>query len=183
MSLKPYLLSLSVAAALAASAGAQATRFDLTAVAGAAKGMARQQAVALQSDSDDSFETTDVIVDPDGTEHVRMQRSYRGLPVIGGDVVMHSNNGRFRGASLTLHSRGRPNLAPRTSADEALLAAGKDFNGDIENIESKGLVDVFTLHAAGRTKIIAVDRKLDEVNEAFDAVLSGRIPARVVFQF
>ena len=29
---------------------------------------------------------------------------------------------------------------------------------------------------------IAVDRKLDEVNESIDDVLSGRVPARVVFQ-
>ena len=36
---------------------------------------------------------------------------------------------------------------------------------------------------AGRTTVIAVDRKLDEVNECIDDVLAGRIPARVVFEF
>lgn len=35
---------------------------------------------------------------------------------------------------------------------------------------------------AGRTQIIAVDRELDEVNESVDDALSGRIPARIVFQ-
>ncbi|MFL6174684.1 MAG: hypothetical protein ACJ716_17480, partial [Marmoricola sp.] len=29
------------------------------------------------------------IVDPDGTSHVRLQRTYRGLPVVGGDLVVH----------------------------------------------------------------------------------------------
>ena len=43
------------------------------------------------------------------------------------------------------------------------------------------LADVFALHAAGRTKVIAVDRKLDEVNESIDDVLAGRVPARIVF--
>ncbi len=38
------------------------------------------------------------------------------------------------------------------------------------------LADVFALHAAGRTKVIAVDRKIDDV-------LAGTVPARVVFQF
>lgn len=140
MSLKPYVLSLSIAAALTLAGGAQAARFDQMAIAGAAKGLARQQSAALQADSDDAFEATDVIVDADGTEHVRMQRSYRGLPVIGGDVVVHSNNGRFREASLTLHGRGRPSLSPRTSANEAQLVAGKDFNGTIESIDRKSVV-------------------------------------------
>ncbi len=45
------------------------------------------------------------------------------------------------------------------------------------------LADVFKLHAAGRTKIIAVDHKLDEVNQSIKDVLSGSVPARVVFQF
>ena len=31
--------------------------------------------------------------------------------------------------------------------------------------------------------MIAVDRKLDEVNESIDDVLAGHVPARVVFAF
>ena len=45
------------------------------------------------------------------------------------------------------------------------------------------LADVFALHAAGRTKVIAVDRKIDEVNQSIDDVLAGAVLARVVFQF
>jgi propanol-preferring alcohol dehydrogenase len=47
----------------------------------------------------------------------------------------------------------------------------------------KDLAEVFTLHAAGRTQVIAVDRKIDEVNQSIDDVLAGRIPARIVFGF
>lgn len=43
------------------------------------------------------------------------------------------------------------------------------------------LADVFALHAAGRTEVVAVERKLDEVNESIAEVLAGEIPARVVF--
>src|SRR6202035_5447517 len=43
--------------------------------------------------------------------------------------------------------------------------------------------DVFALPAAGRTKVIAVDRKIDEVNQSIDDVLAGVVPARIVFQF
>ena len=45
------------------------------------------------------------------------------------------------------------------------------------------LADVFALHAAGRTKVVSVTRKLDEVNDAIADVLSGTVPARIVFEF
>jgi propanol-preferring alcohol dehydrogenase len=45
------------------------------------------------------------------------------------------------------------------------------------------LADVFALHAAGRTEVVAVERKLEEVNESFADVLAGRVPARIVFGF
>jgi alcohol dehydrogenase, propanol-preferring len=45
------------------------------------------------------------------------------------------------------------------------------------------LADVFALHAAGRTKVVAVGRKLDEVNDAIGDVLAGKVPGRVVFEF
>ena len=45
------------------------------------------------------------------------------------------------------------------------------------------LADVFVLHAAGRTTVIAVDRKIEEVNQSINDVLAGTVPARVVFQF
>ena len=45
------------------------------------------------------------------------------------------------------------------------------------------LAEVFALHAAGKTKVIAETRKIDDVNEAIAEVLSGKVPARLVFEF
>jgi propanol-preferring alcohol dehydrogenase len=45
------------------------------------------------------------------------------------------------------------------------------------------LVEVFRLHALGRTRVIAEARKLEEVNEAIDDVLHARTSARLVFEF
>jgi propanol-preferring alcohol dehydrogenase len=59
---------------------------------------------------------------------------------------------------------------------------GKTVIGSIVGTRND-LADVFALHAAGRTKVIAVDRKIDEVNQSIDDVLAGAVPARVVFQF
>jgi propanol-preferring alcohol dehydrogenase len=63
-----------------------------------------------------------------------------------------------------------------------LVLTGKSITGSIVGTRND-LADVFALHAAGRTTVITVDRKLDEVIEAMADVLSGHVPARVVFQF
>lgn len=45
------------------------------------------------------------------------------------------------------------------------------------------LAEVFALHAAGHTKIIAETRKIEQVNEAIAEVLSGKVLARLVFEY
>ncbi|MFK4804378.1 alcohol dehydrogenase AdhP [Microbacterium sp. ZW CA_36] len=45
------------------------------------------------------------------------------------------------------------------------------------------LVEVFDLHAAGRTRVITQTRELDEVNASVDEVLAGTVPARLVFTY
>ena len=44
------------------------------------------------------------------------------------------------------------------------------------------LTEVFALHAAGRTRVVSEERKLEDVNDAFDDVLAGRTPARLVIR-
>lgn len=45
------------------------------------------------------------------------------------------------------------------------------------------LVEVFALHALGRTKVIAAARDIADVNEAVAEVLAGEVPARLVFVY
>ncbi|KAA9110959.1 alcohol dehydrogenase AdhP [Microbacterium rhizomatis] len=45
------------------------------------------------------------------------------------------------------------------------------------------LAEVFALHAAGRTRIIAETRRLEQVNDAMAEVLSGKVLARLVFEY
>ena len=45
------------------------------------------------------------------------------------------------------------------------------------------VTEVFTLHAAGRTRVIAQTRKLDDVNVSIADVLSGTVNGRIVFEF
>lgn len=53
---------------------------------------------------DHSYRVRDVIIDADGAEHVRFDRRYKGLDVIGGDLVTHvTGQGQLRGVSLSLN--------------------------------------------------------------------------------
>ena len=58
---------------------------------------------AVRSGERQAFTVTGALVDRDGTSHVRMARTFAGLPVIGGDLVVHqSPQGEWKGRSQTL---------------------------------------------------------------------------------
>ncbi|WP_380286318.1 M4 family metallopeptidase [Kitasatospora purpeofusca] len=71
----------------------------------------------------------DVVLDADGASHVRFDRTFRDLPVVGGDLVVHQDaRGRFKGASrAAAHDPSVkstvPLVAAQTSAANALAAS------------------------------------------------------------
>ena len=133
MSLNHKLLTAAVLLALGATAQANP-------VADQARALIRSNTGAVHAAAADEFVVRDTMRDADGTEHVRFDRTYRGLPVIGGDVVVHQRNGKFLSASHNLNTASRPALAPRVKADAAIVEAGAKFGGSIDAISSKGLV-------------------------------------------
>jgi Zn-dependent metalloprotease len=90
----------------------------------------------------DGFVARDVMIDRDGTEHVRMERTYEGLPVIGGDMVVHSHNGQL--TSITqgdnMRTTLRPSLKPGISAEQARIEAGAKFDGTVASLDPAKLV-------------------------------------------
>jgi propanol-preferring alcohol dehydrogenase len=104
-------------------------------------------------------------------------------------VVLAASPGSFDEAYRSLRRGGRL-VCVAMPADNATLSlpifdtvvSGKSVIGSIVGTRND-LADVFALHAAGRTRVISVARKLDEVNESIDEVLAGTVPARVVFEF
>jgi alcohol dehydrogenase, propanol-preferring len=86
-----------------------------------------------------------------------------------------------RGGRLVMVALPADNAAVSVPIFDAVLTA-KTVIGSIVGTRND-LADVFALHAAGRTKVVSVDRKIDEVNESIEDVLEGKVPARVVFQF
>lgn len=138
MSFTPRLLSFVVMMALGGAAAAANT--ENSPAVGRALGLLQARAAAAGVSANDRFVARDVIVDADGTEHVRFDRTYAGLPVIGGDVVVHSRGGRFKGVSLT--QRGALNLSPRAAvrADVAIVAAGAEFGSSFVGMPGSSLV-------------------------------------------
>ncbi|MFC8848319.1 hypothetical protein ACFT41_16200, partial [Micromonospora sp. NPDC057141] len=55
-----------------------------------------------------TFTLKNVATDADGTEHVRLHRYLDGLPVLGGDLVVHlGRGGAWRGASQSIRAAPR----------------------------------------------------------------------------
>ncbi|WP_345779223.1 M4 family metallopeptidase, partial [Lysobacter sp. CFH 32150] len=122
--------------------------------AGRALGLIDGNKAAAHRADADAFSVKDVIVDRDGTEHVRVERTYRGLPVIGGDMVVHSRNGQLKSTSLTLKSSARPDIhGGKLSGDDATLAAGVDFGTGFAGMQTARKV----VYALGRTPKLAYE--------------------------
>ncbi|MFE1459766.1 M4 family metallopeptidase [Streptomyces nigra] len=71
----------------------------------------------------------DVVKDADGTTHTRYERTYAGLPVLGGDLVVHDKSGRTTvtragKATLALNTLS-PKITKSAAAGTALAASKK----------------------------------------------------------
>ncbi|MEO5963187.1 MAG: hypothetical protein ABIP87_07085, partial [Thermomonas sp.] len=114
-------LCATIAASLALPLSALAEQKAADAPAARALGLLKAgPAAASHRNAGDAFAVRDVMVDANGSEHVRMDRTYRGLPVFGGDVVVHSRNGTLKAVSKSIKSVMRPDVDARISADEAI---------------------------------------------------------------
>jgi Zn-dependent metalloprotease len=101
----------------------------------------------------------DVVVEADGSEHVRFDRTYRGLPVIGGDLVTHARDGQLQSTSQTLDLQVPAGdtlaSAPRPALpdDEAIVAASKHFKGTFLKAPTSRTV----YYAHGNTPVLAYE--------------------------
>ncbi|MZG14280.1 peptidase M4 family protein, partial [Streptomyces sp. SID5914] len=107
-------------AALAPGAAAAGRPTPATALDHAAAALS-DHAAALGLTDAQGTEVRDVVVDADGTQHVRYDRTYRRLPVLGGDFVVHlAPDGGFRGADRATDAPlSLPTVTPRLSAPRA----------------------------------------------------------------
>jgi len=152
MPFQSHLLSLAVVTALAASAPVDAATATQASAKIRALGLVDGAAgPAVHRAAADRFVATDAIIDAHGTEHVRFNRTWRGLPVIGGDFVLHSRNGRVQGVSQSLKSAARPGVTPRISSQRAIVLAGTRFGTGFQGLPTAHLV----IYALGKSPVLA----------------------------
>ncbi|HEY2194284.1 MAG TPA: zinc-dependent alcohol dehydrogenase [Actinomycetospora sp.] len=127
----------------------------------------------------------DVVVDARDDDPVEAIRDLGGLDVA---IALATSSESFEQAFRALRRGGRL-ICVALPADGTMqlpifdtVLGGLSVIGSIVGTRAD-LADVFDLHAAGRTRVIARTRKLDEINEAIDDVLAGRVPARLVLEF
>lgn len=90
---------------------------------------------------DHTYQVRDIILDQNGSQHVRFDRSYKGLPVLGGDLVVHSApNGALDHMSMTLHRLIDMKIKPTVSAARAVLSALAAHPGENRNTPPSLLV-------------------------------------------
>jgi Zn-dependent metalloprotease len=153
---------------------------------------------ALASDGT-AFRVTDRIVDPNGVTHVRMERTYRGLPVLGGDLVVHQGvQGALKGVSQTLDSAVRVAVKPAISAARAaeqvsrpakstrlvvdatsgtgrlaweVLTGGQQHDGTPSRLAT--YVDAAT------GKVLRTEQQIQNVDGSGQSLYSGTVPLQV----
>ncbi|GAA2513830.1 M4 family metallopeptidase [Streptomyces longisporus] len=156
-----------LAAALSPAAVADEQPTRAGAIANAASALLAH-AASLGLTSEEGTKVRDVIVDKDGTQHVRYDRTYRQLPVLGGDFVVHmASDGTYRSANRATRSKiSLASIVPSISAPKAAdLAANAlravNLGQTLKKLTARPELVVDALHGtpklAWRTKVAAKD--------------------------
>lgn len=142
-----------------------ADRVDEARVAAAAIAALRAHPRAARASAGQEVEATDTVVDPDGSTHVRMERTYRGLRVVGGDLVVHQGAGddAWQGVSQTLDAPLELTTTPTLGADAASTRAVAP---------TKALRGISQLRSSGRPTLV-VDAHGAEPVLAWEVVSAG----------
>ncbi|MFI2205708.1 M4 family metallopeptidase [Streptomyces sp. NPDC020192] len=112
----------------AASAGTNAS-----AVVKAAQTAAFANASATGVSQGDELHAQDVMIDPEGARHVRFVRTHNGMPVLGGDLVVHLDRTlAYTGVTSAADRAVKPATAARAklTADQAAARAAQVAQGD-----------------------------------------------------
>lgn len=147
---------------LAVNNGAQAAPDLNAAPVKRALALIAAQPKRINSSGADTYAARDWIVDRSGAEHVRFDRRYRGLPVLGGDFVVHQDAaGRLASVSQTLTRPLNVDLKAAFTEADAIRVAEAAFTGTREGraIVSK-LID-----ARSTPAVLAYDVRLAGVTD------------------
>ncbi|RKT15859.1 Zn-dependent metalloprotease [Streptomyces sp. 1114.5] len=135
------------------AAQAAQQRADLIALA---NGQAGKVAHALALGGQEQLVAKDALVDADGTRHLRYERTFAGLPVLGGDLVVHQKADgsvisvdKATGAQLAL-----PSLTPQIPADKAAAQATGAVQSTIGIAADEDESPLTEVHQTGAAKLV-----------------------------
>jgi len=114
--------------------------------------MARANGSMIGLGTDETLQETSVTSDALGQTHTHFNRTYSGLPVHGGDLVLHQKGSSFLGFSATLKSPLSVTLQPKISAVSATAEALRHYQATAV-LAKVSLV----VHAFGDTPQLAYD--------------------------
>jgi Zn-dependent metalloprotease/uncharacterized protein YjdB len=114
-------------------AGRSVPPAEKPALVAAAREVVRGNSKAVHAVAGESYQAKDVVVDSTGAQHVRFDRTWNGLPVLGGDFVVHTTGaGRFAGATVAQDAAVEVSRTPAVAKHDAIAAAGKQSAGAAE---------------------------------------------------
>ncbi len=117
---------------------------------------------SLRLTDDDGFVMKSTRLGADKRTHVRLQQTYKGVPIFGGDIVVHAAEGKFRGLNgqLAVHL---PNidLNPGIDADRAMSIGKGLYQSQSKDNQVSGLqfarekTDLVVFPRSGRDAVLA----------------------------
>ncbi len=117
---------------------------------------------AIHGSSADKYTVRRVITEKNGASHVRFERTYHGLPVFGGDFVVHNAaGGAFAGADAAMTKPLTLGITPSVAASTATSTATRAFHGKVAS--------------TGSTRLV-VDASTSTAKLAYETVVSGMAP-------
>ena len=155
----------------------------------AAIAAAKSHAGATRFGADQKLVATDVIVDADGTSHVRMHRTYHGLDVLGGDLVVHQGRGgSWRGTSQTLRKDLTLSPTPLTARpDSATLVV--DATGATPRlawrtvtggVQADGTPSRLATYVDARTgRVIRSEQEIQTADGSGQSLYGGTVPLQL----
>jgi Zn-dependent metalloprotease len=184
----PALTALAVAAVASLSQAPAGAADQHRSRAQAAISAARAHAGATHVGAHQSLQAVGTLVDRNGTSHVRVHRTYRGLQVIGGDLVVHrSRTGAWKGVSETLHQNLTLSITPKVRVKGGTLLV--DATGTRprlawrvvrSGVQHDGTPSRMARYIDARTgKVFRTEQEIETVDGSGQSLYGGTVPLQL----
>ncbi|WP_329404135.1 M4 family metallopeptidase [Streptomyces melanogenes] len=125
----------------------------------AQKALAAHPRDAHKADGD-AFSVRNLVVDRDGSASVRFDRTYKGLPTYGGDVIVQlTKDGTYQSLATGSQTSGSVSTEPRLAASRAAQISRAALRGRVESVSASHLA----VHMKGTDATLVWETVVDGV--------------------